>query len=219
MSQKKRIALYASMIATLIVALLAARYAISYRATAGDPVAIDDLWTDTAKRGQMRLDVRGTGRLTRSVRSGRTIVNAEIREAILNELRINQEAEVDTRQEIVTGRVTAIGPPDSSGKRSVEIALPSALHNLPHDLQVDVTVEIAELNDVLYIGRPVHAKADSSMNVFRLLGNGESAERVNVKFGRAAVNTIEVLDGLREGDRILVGDMSAWDSYQHIRLK
>ena len=43
--------------------------------------------------------------------------------------------------------------------------------------------------------------------------------RVIVKFGRSSVNTIEVLDGLKEGDKIILSDMSAWDNFDQIRLK
>jgi len=36
--------------------------------------------------------------------------------------------------------------------------------------------------------------------------------------GRAAVNTIEVKDGLKAGDVVILSDMSAYDTYDRIKL-
>ena len=45
------------------------------------------------------------------------------------------------------------------------------------------------------------------------------ARRVQVRFGRSSVNTIEVLDGLSVGDTVILSDMSAWDAHDRIRLR
>ena len=37
--------------------------------------------------------------------------------------------------------------------------------------------------------------------------------------GRSSVNTIEVVDGLKVGDQVILSDMSAWDAHNRIRLK
>ena len=90
------------------------------------------------------------------------------------------------------------------------------------DLSVDGTIELERLTDVLYVERPAFGQENSTVSLFRLLGPPtafEGAERVQVKFGRSSVNTIEVLDGLREGDRVILSDMSAWDGYDRLRIR
>ena len=45
-----------------------------------------------------------------------------------------------------------------------------------------------------------------------------NAQRTQVRFGRSSVNTIEVLDGLKPGDQVVLSDMSAWDAHDRVRL-
>jgi len=68
------------------------------------------------------------------------------------------------------------------------------------------------------VDRPVSGEPDTTIGLFKLQPDGKGADRVNVKLGRASVNTIEVRDGLRVGDRVILSDMSRYDSYPRIRL-
>jgi HlyD family secretion protein len=87
------------------------------------------------------------------------------------------------------------------------------------DLSVDGTITLENLKDVLYVGRPVHGQADSTIGIFKIIDDGAEAVRVNVKLGRSSVNTIEVVQGLKVGDKVILSDMSAWDNFDRIRLK
>jgi HlyD family secretion protein len=87
------------------------------------------------------------------------------------------------------------------------------------DLSVDGTIEIENLKDVLFVGRPVHGQSDSTVGIFKLDEDGSDATRVNVKLGRSSVNTIEIVQGLKVGDKVILSDMSAWDNFDRIRLK
>jgi HlyD family secretion protein len=80
-------------------------------------------------------------------------------------------------------------------------------------------VTLENLRDVLYVGRPVHGQSDSTVGIFKIVEDGAEAVRVNVKLGRSSVNTIEVLDGLKVGDKVILSDMSAWDNFDRIRLR
>lgn len=84
---------------------------------------------------------------------------------------------------------------------------------------MDGTIILESLKDVLYVSRPVHGQSDSTIGLFKLDTNGSQARRVNVKLGRSSVNTIEILDGLKVGDKVILSDMSAVDQYDRIRLK
>jgi len=86
------------------------------------------------------------------------------------------------------------------------------------DLSVDGTIELERLADVLYVGRPVYAQAESTIGLFRMEPDGEHAVRTQVQVGRTSVNTIEIRGGLQLGDTVILSDMSAWDAYDRIRL-
>jgi HlyD family secretion protein len=87
------------------------------------------------------------------------------------------------------------------------------------DLSVDGTITLENLKDVLYVGRPVHGQADSTIGIFKIDQDGGEAVRVNVKLGRSSVSTIEIVQGLKVGDKVILSDMSAWDNFDRIRLK
>jgi len=72
---------------------------------------------------------------------------------------------------------------------------------------------------VLYVGKPVHGQTDSTISLFKVLNDDSDAERVNVKLGRSSVNTVEILQGLQIGDKVILSDMSQWDNVDRIRLK
>lgn len=135
---------------------------------------------------------------------------------------IGQKATIDTRNGIVHGHVFRIDPSVVNGTVTVDVIMdepfPPGSGARP-DLSVDGTIEIENLKDVLYVGRPVHGQSDSTIGIFRLSEDGSEATRVNVKLGRSSVNTIEILDGLKIGDKVILSDMSAWDQFDRIRLK
>jgi HlyD family secretion protein len=131
-----------------------------------------------------------------------------------------QKAAIDTRNGIVNGHVSRVDPSVINGTVTVDVALDDSLPaGARADLSVDGTIILENLKDVLYVGRPVHGQSDSTIGLFRLDANGSQARRVNVKLGRSSVNTIEILDGLKVGDKVILSDMSAVDQYDRIRLK
>jgi len=87
------------------------------------------------------------------------------------------------------------------------------------DLSVDGTIELDRLKDVLYVGRPAFGQEKSLVGLFRLNEDGDEAMRVKVKLGKSSVNTVEILEGLKPGDRVILSDMSAWDAHDRVRLK
>jgi HlyD family secretion protein len=133
---------------------------------------------------------------------------------------IGQKATVDTRNGVVNGHVARIDPSVQNGTVTVDVAIDGPLpQGARPDLSVDGTVEIENLRDVMYVGRPVHGQSDSTISLFKLVEDGSEAVRVNVKLGRSSVNTVELLQGLKVGDKVILSDMSQWDNYDRIRLK
>ncbi len=131
-----------------------------------------------------------------------------------------QKASIDTRNGIVGGHVSRVDPSVINGTVTVDVTIDDPLPpGARPDLSVDGTITLENLKDVLYVGRPVHGQSDSTIGLFKLTEDGSEATRVNVKLGRSSVNTIEILDGLKVGDRVILSDMSAWDAFDRIRLK
>lgn len=149
-------------------------------------------------------------------------LKAELRvpETQAKDIVVGQPAAIDTRNGIVDGRVSRIDPAVQQGTVQVEIVLEGALpQGARPDMSVDGTIEIERLDDVLYTGRPAIGQAESTVSLFKLEPDGRSAVRVQVGLGAASVNTIVVRQGLQEGDRVIISDMSAWDSHDRIRVR
>jgi HlyD family secretion protein len=87
------------------------------------------------------------------------------------------------------------------------------------DLSVDGTIQLQRCENVLYVGRPSLGQEQSTVGLFRLVNDGREAERVQVKFGCSSVNTIEVVSGLREGDQVILSDMTSYDAFDKVRLR
>jgi HlyD family secretion protein len=131
-----------------------------------------------------------------------------------------QKASIDTRNGIVEGHVTRIAAAPVNGTVAVDVSLDGPLPpGARPDLSVDGTITIENLRDVMYVGRPVHGQADSTIGIFKLTPDGGEATRVNVKLGRVSVNAVEVVSGLQVGDKVILSDMSQWDSVDRVRLK
>ena len=158
--------------------------------------------------------------LAKVVQPWRLKAALQIQETQAKDVMIGQPVEVDTRNGVVKGKVARIDPSVINGTRTVDATI---LEPLPKgavpDLSVEGTIELERLKDVLYVGRPVFGQAQSVVTLFKLGPDGKIATRTQVKFGRTSVNTIEVLEGLKVGDQVLLSDMSAYDGQDRIELK
>ena len=148
----------------------------------------------------------------------------QIAETQAKDIQLGQKASIDTRNGIVPGHVTRVDGAVVNGTRGVDVTLDGELPpGAVPDLSVDGDVIVQSLTDVLYVGRPVHGDADSTVGLFKLnkptLAEADEATRVQVKFGIAAVNTMQVLSGLNVGDMVILSDMSQWENVDRIRLK
>jgi len=149
-----------------------------------------------------------------------TKLKAEVRiaETQAKDIAIGQISMIDTRNGIVEGRVARIDPAVQNGTVLVDVKI---VNELPHgarpDLSVDGTIELERLNEVVYVGRPAFGQEKSTVGIFKLTDNGD-AVRVQVQLGRSSVNTIEIVNGLQPGDRVILSDMSPWEAHERIRL-
>ncbi len=147
-------------------------------------------------------------------------LKAEVRiaETQAKDIAIGLLAQVDTRNGIVEGRVARVDPAVQNGTVTVDVTLTGDLpRGARPDLSVDGTIELERLDDVIFVGRPAFGQEKSTVGIFKLTDNSE-AVRAQVQLGRSSVNTIEIVQGLQPGDRVILSDMSQWDSNDRIRL-
>ncbi len=157
--------------------------------------------------------------LARVAEPGRLKAEVRIAETQARDIQIGQTAAIDTRNGIVPGKVSRIDPAVQNGTVTVDVALEGPLpKGARPDLTVDGTIELERLESVLYVGRPAFGGEQSTVGLFRLEPGGSSARRIQVKLGRSSVNTVEIRDGLKEGDQVILSDMSAWDAFDRVRL-
>lgn len=127
---------------------------------------------------------------------------------------------VDTRNGIVAGRVSRVDPGSQNGTVGVDVALEGALpKGARPDLSVDGVIEVDRLEGVLYMARPAEGSSESTVRLFRIAEGGRSAERVAVRLGRGSYQSVEILEGLKEGDRVILSDMSQWERADRVNLK
>jgi len=144
----------------------------------------------------------------------------QIAETQAKDLLIGQKASVDTHNGVIAGHVIRIDPHVANGTRTVDVKLEGPLpQGAVPDLSVEGTIEIERLADVVYVGRPVHGDANSTVGLFKLVDGAAEAVRVPVEIGSESVNTIEIRKGLSVGDTVILSDMSNWDNYDRVELK
>ena len=144
----------------------------------------------------------------------------KIAETQAKDVAIGQKTLIDTHNGAVLGHVTRIDPSVQNGTVTVDAAIDGTLPSGSRpDLSVEGTIEIERLADVLSTGRPVHGDTDSTVGLFKVRDGDSEAVRVQVKLGRTSVNSVEILQGLAAGDQVILSDMSAWDTFNRVRLR
>ncbi|MEO8482710.1 MAG: HlyD family efflux transporter periplasmic adaptor subunit [Acidobacteriota bacterium] len=187
---------------------------------------LDDLQVKAAMSGRLQLvsveEGQQVGPGTNLARvSNPTRLKAEIRipETQTKDLKIGQKADVDTRNGHVAGHVTRVDPASQGGTVGVDVSLDDPLPaGARPDLSVDGTIELERLASVLFVESPAIGQENGTLSLFKVTPQSE-AVRTPVKIGRRSVQFVEVVDGLKEGDRVILSDMSQYDSFDRLKLQ
>ena len=186
----------------------------SMRVTAGVDGVVQNL---TLQPGQW---VQSGTELAQVLQPGRLKAELKIPETQARDIVLGQDAVIDTRIGLVPGKVIRSDPQSTNGTVTVDVSLDGPLpQGARPDLQVDGTIQIERLADVIQVGRPAYGQPDATSGIFVTTEGGNYAVRVNVRFGRASVNDIEVKGGLKPGDEVILSDMTRWDNVDRVRIK
>jgi multidrug resistance efflux pump len=157
--------------------------------------------------------------LAKVVQPDHLIAELKIAETQARDVQIGQPALVDTHNGTASGTVMRVDPAVQNGTVTVDVKLTGEMpKGARPDLSVDGTIDLEKLDDVLYVGRPAFGQENSTISLFKLDSDSKGAVRVPVKVGRASVNAIQIIEGLHEGDTVILSDMSRNDNTDRIRL-
>jgi HlyD family secretion protein len=158
--------------------------------------------------------------LAKVVQPDQLKASLKIAETQARDIQIGQPSEIDTHNGVIPGKVMRIDPAVVNGTVTVDVELAGALPlGARPDLSVDGTIDLDRMANVVYVGRPAFGNENSTISLFKLGADGKTAVRVPVKVGKASVNSIQVIEGLQEGDTVILSDMSRWDNTDKIRLE
>lgn len=157
--------------------------------------------------------------LARIIEPGNLKAVLRIAESQMRDVTIGQRAHVDTRNDTIIGRVVRIDPASETGTIGVDVAFDEELPaSARPDMSVDGKVELERLDNVLFVGRPNFGATGQTVGLWVLSADGKTADRVQVRLGQTSVNHVEIVQGLKEGDIVILSDMQQWDSYNRVRI-
>jgi HlyD family secretion protein len=168
---------------------------------------------------EIGAQVAAGANLARVADPSRLKAEVRIAETQAKDIRLGLPASIDTRNGVVEGHVSRIDPSVQNGTVTVDVTFAEALPpGARPDLSIDGTIQLERLENVVFVGRPAFGQDKSTVGMFKLDPSGLYATRSAVRLGRSSVNTIEVVSGLKPGDRVILSDTSQWDDHDRIRL-
>jgi HlyD family secretion protein len=127
-------------------------------------------------------------------------------------------ARVALGEETLEGTVAAVDPTIRGGVLTFTVALAGKSHAaLRPNLRVDVDVLTERKPSALRVARGPFATGEGSQSAFVV--RGSQAERKRIRLGAASPTHFEVLEGLREGDEVIVSDVSEYLHAGRLRVR
>jgi RND family efflux transporter MFP subunit len=158
--------------------------------------------------------------LAKIVQPNHLMAELKIPETQARDVQIGEPASIDTHNGVIAGEVSRVDPAVQNGTVTVDVKLTGELpKGARPDLSVDGTIDLEKLDSVLHVGRPAFGQENSTISMFKIDPSGNGATRVQVKTGRASVNLIQIDSGLKEGDTVILSDMSRWDNTDRVKLE
>jgi beta-lactamase regulating signal transducer with metallopeptidase domain len=179
------------------------------------------IWIEVVKRAPMMFQVRGLGVLAAGP-DGRLHAEIKFPASLARDVAVGEPGNIAIPEATptVNGKVIAIRRDASSDMVVADVSLDTAL---PHGAAAGTTVygvvDLGILFSVLQVGRPAAAAENSAGEIFRLDEDGQTATRVRVMFGKSSPQSIEIVEGLKVGDRIILSDMEKFAGFDRIKLE
>jgi multidrug efflux pump subunit AcrA (membrane-fusion protein) len=164
--------------------------------------------------------VNGGATLAKVVQPGKLKAVLRIGEIPAKDVAIGQSAAIDTRNGIVAGHVSRMDPASQGGTVTVDVSLDGKLPGGARpDQNIDGTIQLERMKNIVYTGRPALGDDNAVISMFKLDDDRKSATRVNVRLGRVSANSVEIVQGLKPGDKVILTDLSLPDNTERIRIR
>ena len=158
--------------------------------------------------------------IAKVVQPGNLKAVLRVAESQAKDIHLGQTASIDTRNGLIPGTVSRMDPSAVGGSVTIDVKLTGALPaGAVPDLSVDGVIQIEQLKNVLWTGRPGTGAGTGPVGLFKLTEDGKEAERVQVVLGRSSVNAVEIVSGLKVGDKVITSDMTGSDNFDRVRIK
>jgi multidrug resistance efflux pump len=158
--------------------------------------------------------------LARVARGDVLIARLHVPEVQAKDVALGMPVQVNTYNGMIAGTVTRIDPAVVDGSVQVDVTPTGALPaGARPDLSIDGRIRIAQLKQVLSVGRPAQVEANSDVKLFRLNTSGDTATRVPVRVGATSVDRVQILQGLKAGDQVVLSDTGQWDKHDNLRVR
>jgi HlyD family secretion protein len=145
-------------------------------------------------------------------------VEASISDIHVNRLRPGQRVRLTTYNDTLSGSIQSIPPNIERGTVQLRIRLDNpGTEKLHTNQRVDVHVIHDHRDNSLLIPKGPYTTGSGQLMVFVI--EGDQAVRRVVTLGLAGIDHYEVLDGLAEGERVIVSDLRDRQHLQTIRVR
>jgi len=143
----------------------------------------------------------------------------QVQEVRARDIVIGQPVMIDTRTSEILGEITRIDPAVKAGMVLVDVKLIGALPSeVRPELTVDGLIEVSNIDNALYVKRPVFAPRHTNTKLYKVTSDQKFAKRQNVSLGQSSVNQIQILSGLMLGDEIIISDTTRWQDHLEIKI-
>ena len=190
--------------------------------------SVQDLHVKAGARGVVQeINVAAGERLAageavaRVVNPDHLIARVKVSERDAPQVILGLPVHLEMGQHTVTGKVTRVDPTVRERLVTVDVKLVSdPLPALRPDLSVTARIELERAKDVLVLNRPVGLRDEfQSVSLFVFDPDGRSAKRTKVQVGRTSARQVEIVNGLKAGDKVILADLSEWQGEPVIRIQ
>ena len=144
-------------------------------------------------------------------------VEAQIPESYADALGLGMPAEINYGTSSYEGIVTAVSPEVQNSQVTTRVRFAGdAPQDLRQNQRVSVRIVMETKDDVLTVQRGPFLESGSGRMAY-VIRDGV-AVRTPIQVGSASVNRVEIVDGLQEGDRIVISSTDAFENADTVYL-
>lgn len=144
-------------------------------------------------------------------------VEASISDVHAARLASGMRAKVTLDDAVIGGVIESVDPRIVDGVVRFYVTLDEPAHQqLRNNLRVDVAVVTGGRSGVLVVRRGALNRSGGN---HAFVVREDEAVRVPVRFGLGSEDAIEIVDGLKEGDEVVISEMTEYEDVSNVRLK